>query len=255
MPVLGCRDGQRSSVWWPAVTGVRRRGRSLVGVLVAGLAAVTGCGGSAGADPVVTVTSTVAAAGVLTASPAFGTTDLPPSQPVTIGVANGALDTVSMIAADGVPVAGTISADRGTWTPGEPLRFAQTYTVTGSATGADGGTVPISGTWSTVPDTAAVRNTVYPGDDAVVGVAAPVTVYFGVEPVDKAAVAARVTLTSDPAGRGRGRGSGTTTAGGRWTTAPGSTGRPGPGCTSPPACSGCRWRRVATARRTSPVIS
>jgi lipoprotein-anchoring transpeptidase ErfK/SrfK len=43
---------------------------------------------------------------------------------------------------------------------------------------------------------------VYPGDDAVVGVAAPVTVYFGVEPVDRAAVAAHVTLTSDPAVEG-----------------------------------------------------
>jgi lipoprotein-anchoring transpeptidase ErfK/SrfK len=179
--------------------GVRRRSRSLVvGVVVAGLAAVTGCGGSAGADAVVTVTSTAPAAAAVTASPAFGSTDLSPSQPVTIGVANGALDTVSMIAGDGVPVGGRVSADRGSWTVGEPLRFGQTYTVTGSATGADGGTVPISGTFATVPDTAAVRNTVYPGDDAVVGVAAPVTVYFGVEPVDKAAVAAQVTLTSDP---------------------------------------------------------
>ena len=62
--------------------------------------------------------------------------------------------------------------------------------------------MPISGTLSTVPDTAAVRNTVYPGDDAVVGVAAPITVYFGVEPADKAAVAAHVTLTSDPAVEG-----------------------------------------------------
>ena len=170
-------------------------------MVVAGLVAVTGCG-SAGADAVVTVTSTVAPAGVVTASPAFDTADLSPSQPVTIGVANGVLDEVTMTAGDGGPVAGAVSADRGTWTVGEPLRFRQTYTVTGSATGADGRTVPISGSLSTVPDTAAVRNTVYPGDDAVVGVAAPVTVYFGVEPADKAAVAAHVTLTSDPAVQG-----------------------------------------------------
>ena len=210
--------------------GVRRRGRSwvvLVGGVVAGLLALSGCG-SAGAAAVVTVTSTLGlpvdgagatgpgdaggAAGptpsvaampvVVTASPAFGTTDLAPNQPVTVSVARGALDTVTMTAADGSPVSGAVSADRGTWTVGEPLWFRQTYTVTGTATGADGQVVPISGTYSTVPETTAVRNTVYPGDDAVVGVAAPITVYFGVEPADKAAVAAHVTLTSEPAVQG-----------------------------------------------------
>ena len=80
--------------------------------------------------------------------------------------------------------------------------------MTGTATGIDGQTVPISGTLAPVPDTAAVRNTVYPGDDAVVG-AAPITVYFGVEHADKAAVAAHVTLTSDPAVQGA------------WTSRPG----------------------------------
>jgi lipoprotein-anchoring transpeptidase ErfK/SrfK len=209
--------------------GGQRRGRSwtlLVGGVVAGLVALSGCG-SAGAEAVVTVTSTVglpvdgagsagpgdaggvagptpsvAPLAVVTASPAFGTTDLAPNQPVWVRVAGGVLDTVTMTAADGSPVAGAVSADRGTWTVGEPLRFGQTYTVTGTATGTDGRSVPISGTLSTVPDTAAVRDTVYPGDDAVVGVAAPITVYFGVEPADKAAVAAHVTLTSDPAVQG-----------------------------------------------------
>jgi lipoprotein-anchoring transpeptidase ErfK/SrfK len=206
--------------------GVQRRGRSwalLVGGVVAGLLALSGCG-SAGADAMVTVTSTLAVpadgggstgpgegaaggaaaapAAVVTGSPAFGTTDLSPNQPVSVSVAGGALDAVTMTAADGSPVTGTVSADRGTWTAGQPLRFGQTYTVTGTATGADGQTVPISGTLSTVPETAAIRNTLYPGDDAVVGVAAPITVYIGVEPADKAAVAAHVTLTSDPAVQG-----------------------------------------------------
>ncbi|HEY5151819.1 MAG TPA: Ig-like domain-containing protein, partial [Mycobacterium sp.] len=175
--------------------------------------------GSVGAEATVTVTATVAVDGgtagtsspgqaeetarsaapvVVTASPEFGSADLSPNQPVTVTVTNGTLDTVTMTAADGSPVTGTMSGDRSVWSVGQPLRFGQTYTVTGTATGADGQTVPISGTLSTVPEAAAVRNTVYPGDNAVVGVAAPVTVYFGVEPVDKAAVAAHVTLTSDP---------------------------------------------------------
>ena len=59
-----------------------------------------------------------AAAAVVTASPAFGTADLSPNQPVTVTVTNGTLDAVTMTAADGSPVTGAMSADRGTWTVG-----------------------------------------------------------------------------------------------------------------------------------------
>ena len=98
-----------------------------MGGVVAGLVALSGCG-SAGAEAVVTVTSTVGlpvdgagsagpgdaggAAGptpsvaplaAVTASPAFGTTDLAPNQPVWVRVAGGVLDTLTMTAADGSP--------------------------------------------------------------------------------------------------------------------------------------------------------
>ena len=85
---------------------------------------------------------------------------------------------------------------------GQVLGFGAVYTVTGAATGTDGQRVPITGTFGTAADGTQVRDTVYPGDDAVVGVAAPVIVYFGAEPADKAAVAEHVTLTSTPAVQG-----------------------------------------------------
>ena len=111
-------------------------------------------------------------------------------------MARGVIDTLTMTGPDGGAVAGTIAADRTSWTLGQHLAFGAVYTVTGTATGTDGRQVPITGTFGTAGTDTAIRNTVYPGDGAVVGVAAPVIVYFGVEPVDKAAVATRVTLTS-----------------------------------------------------------
>lgn len=127
---------------------------------------------------------------------------MPPTQPVTVTVAHGVIDTVTMAGRDGTPVAGEVSADHKTWTLGQNLVFGEVYTVTGTATGSDGRQVPITGTFGTAGTDTAVRNTTYPGDGAVVGVAAPVVVYFGVEPADKAAVAKHVTLTTTPAVEG-----------------------------------------------------
>jgi len=160
---------------------------------------VSGGAATAGASSTVTTAPPVA---VVTGSPGFGTTGMPPAQPVTVAVAQGTIDSATMTGPDGAPVAGTISPDHRSWTVGQDLAFGAVYTVTGTATGTDGRQVPITGTFGTAGTDTAVRNTVYPGDAAVVGVAAPVIVYFGVEPVDKAAVAAHVTLTSSPAVEG-----------------------------------------------------
>jgi len=148
------------------------------------------------------VTSIAAPVATVSASPGFGTTGMAPAQPVTVSVARGVIDTLTMTGPDGAAVAGTVSADRTSWTLGQNLAFGAAYTVTGTATGTDGRQVPITGTFGTAGTDTATRNTVYPGDGAEVGVAAPVIVYFGVEPVDKAAVATHVTLTSTPAVEG-----------------------------------------------------
>jgi lipoprotein-anchoring transpeptidase ErfK/SrfK len=155
-------------------------------------AAVAGTAAPAPAPPVATVAAT----------PAFGSPGMAPAGPVTVTVTHGVIDSLTMTAADGTPVTGAISTDRSSWTLTQKLAFGSVYTVTGTATGIDHQPVPITGTFSTAGPDTAVRDTVYPGDDAVVGVAAPVIVYFGVEPADKAAVAKNVTLTSTPAVEG-----------------------------------------------------
>ena len=162
---------------------------------------VSPIGGTTSSAPS-TVASPAAPVVAVSASPGFGATGMAPAQPVTVSVARGVIDTLTMTGPDGAAMAGTVSPDRTTWTLGQSLAFGAAYTVTGTATGTDGRQVPITGTFSTAGTDAAVRDTVYPGDGAEVGVAAPVIVYFGVEPADKAAAAKRVTLTSTPAVEG-----------------------------------------------------
>jgi len=207
--------GRPGSPW----SAPRRRGAAIVSVL-AFLALIAGCGpgsqsSTSGVQPAPGAANQDAAAGAatsgptpappvaaVTATPGFGTTGMAPAQPVSITVAQGTIDTLTMSGPDGQPVSGTMSPDRRSWTLGQTLGFGVTYTVTGSATGTDDRQVPISGTFGTATADTGIKDTVFPGDDAVVGVAAPVIVYFGVEPADKAAVAKHVTLTSTPAVEG-----------------------------------------------------
>ncbi len=136
------------------------------------------------------------------ATPAFGTQGLSPIEPLTLAVDKGTIDDVSMTNPDGKVVAATIAADRKSWTVAEPLGFGKTYTVTGTATGTDGKQVPIQGTWDTVSADTQTRNTINPGDNVEVGVAAPISVSFGAEPQDREAVAKRISITTTPAVEG-----------------------------------------------------
>ena len=54
-----------------------------------------------------------------------------PAQPVTVTVARGVIDTLTMTGPDGAPLAGTIAPDHQTWTLGQHLAFGAAYTVTG----------------------------------------------------------------------------------------------------------------------------
>ena len=115
----------------------------------------------------------------MTAAPAFGDHRLSPVQPVTISVAHGRISTLTLTGPHGRQVAGTFAPDRTSWTLREPLGYGQTYTVTGTALGTDGRTIPITGRYTTVTPADRVNTSISPGDGAVVGVAAPVIVHLG----------------------------------------------------------------------------
>jgi lipoprotein-anchoring transpeptidase ErfK/SrfK len=138
----------------------------------------------------------------ITSTPALGATGLTPIEPISFTVDKGTIDDVTLTNPDGKVVAATISPDRKSWSVGEVLGFGKTYTLAGTATGTDGKQIPITGTYTTVGEDTKTRSTISPGDAAVVGVAAPINVAFGVEPEDRAAIQKLVTLTSEPAVEG-----------------------------------------------------
>ena len=135
---------------------------------------------------------------VVTSTPAFGATDMAPAAPVTITASGGTITEITVTNPDGKEITGELAADGSSWTLGEVLGYGRTYTVSGTAVNAAGATTAISGTYETVTPDTRVRTTVSPGDGAVVGVAAPVVVTFGVEPEDRAAIERSVSITTTP---------------------------------------------------------
>jgi lipoprotein-anchoring transpeptidase ErfK/SrfK len=134
----------------------------------------------------------------VSATPAFGTTDMAPAQPVVVSVTKGRIKDFKLTNPQGKAVKGAVSTDGTKWTAGEVLGYGKTYTASGSAVGTDGKSVAIRGTYATVEPDVRVRVNVSPGDGVVVGVAAPVIVRFGMEPADRAAVEKRMEITTTP---------------------------------------------------------
>jgi len=180
---------------------VKRSVRVVVAVVaIAALgasAACTGVGATQQGGQAVVATSAAPLA-VVTATPALGDTTLAPADPVTITVAQGTITALTVSNPEGAAVKGTLSADKTSWTLAEPLGYGKTYTVTGTALGSDGKSVPITGSYTTVTPADKITSQVSPGDGAVVGVAAPVIVKFGSKPVNKSLVEKNVTITTTP---------------------------------------------------------
>jgi len=172
--------------------------RAFVAVLAATvLAANAACsGGQLGGQA--TPAAQAAPVAAVTASPALGDTEVSPAQPVSISVARGTITELTVTSPAGAQVKGTISPDKTTWTLAEPLGYGKTYTVTGTATGTDGKDVPITGGYTTVTPTDKITSRISPGDNVVVGVAAPVIIRFGSKPADKALIEKHVTITTTP---------------------------------------------------------
>jgi lipoprotein-anchoring transpeptidase ErfK/SrfK len=137
----------------------------------------------------------------VTASPAFAQ-EISPTEPVKISVGSGTITNISVTNPEGAQVQGAISADKTSWTLGEPLGYSKEYTVAGTATGTDGKTVDISGTYTTVTPVDEITTSISPSDGAEVGVAMPVTVHLGYEPADRALIESQIKITTTPAVEG-----------------------------------------------------
>jgi lipoprotein-anchoring transpeptidase ErfK/SrfK len=111
-----------------------------------------------------------------------------PTLPVSVRVTDGVLVHVALTNPDGKAVAGTLSADRRSWTSAEPLGYGKTYTWSGTADGPDHLAVPITGSFSTVTPKEQLHATLNIGDGDTVGIAAPIILQFDDHVSDKGAV-------------------------------------------------------------------
>ncbi len=120
--------------------------------------------------------------------PGDKTANINPTQPVSVRVTKGALQQVTLTNPDGKAVAGTLSADRSSWTSTEALGYGKTYTWSGTAAGPDHLPVPVAGSFTTVTPQQQLHATLNIGDEDTVGIAAPIILQFDDHVSDKAAV-------------------------------------------------------------------
>ena len=134
----------------------------------------------------------------ISANPKFGSTDVPPTERVTITAFNATItDLTAVSTTDDTTLSGTISDDGGTWTLGERMSYAATYTLTGTAAGSDGATVPIEGQISTVDPGDTQRAAFQLAEGGTYGVATPIIITFAGQVTDKAAAEATFTVATD----------------------------------------------------------
>ena len=165
-----------------------RRILLIAAVVVLGSLAVAAVAIAAGgAAPVIGgAPAPVQQAATLTYTPATAATNTDPTQPARVSVVDGTLETVTLTGPKG-PVAGTIAADKRSWTSTDKLAYGVTYTWGGSAKAVDGTAVPLAGTFATRPPSKKIRGTINIGDGRTVGVAAPIRIQFNGHVADRAA--------------------------------------------------------------------
>ncbi|MGZ0146764.1 Ig-like domain-containing protein [Kribbella sp. WER1] len=155
-------------------------------------------GASSTPDDSTTPSETTAAASIAFV-PAKGATSVQPDKPVTVTSTGGKLTAVTVKDDDGDTVAGSFNADKTQWTSTDLLKPGASYTVSGSAEGTDGGTVPVSSTFKTLKASRSLKASISPLNTSTVGVAFPVQIYWNNPVKDRAAVEKRLSVkTSVP---------------------------------------------------------
>ena len=124
-------------------------------------------------------------------------------EPVLVRAENGTLDSVVMTNPDGKEVVGAVSADGVSWTSGEPLGYARTYTITAQARDTAGLTTSKTSSFTTVDPAGRIFPSFEPPPErGTVGVGQPLSVIFDSPPPDQAAAEKALTVTAVPAQTG-----------------------------------------------------
>ncbi|SES25426.1 L,D-transpeptidase [Actinokineospora terrae] len=191
--------------------GGRRRG-PVVGLVGAALVAVLGLSGCTTGESIAatggpgaveqTTQAPAKPSAKVTATPAADAKDVSPGGPITVAVADGALEAVTLTNPDGKQVKGELAADKKSWAVTEHLGYGKTYTWAGTALGTDGKSVALAGSFTTVKPKRTARASLNTGDGQTYGIAMPVAVVFDAPVKDKAAVEKAMTVTTTPVNEG-----------------------------------------------------
>jgi lipoprotein-anchoring transpeptidase ErfK/SrfK len=172
----------------------------LIGVAAAASAAALLASGCTSSNPAPAAQAAVgaveaASTAAIAFDPASSTTDVPPGQPATVTVTDGALTAVTLTDDKGRTVEGEMSADGLTWTSGS-LQVGRHYRLHATATDAEGRTTERSGFFATVEPRRVLETSISPLDGSNVGVGMPVIVRFSERVKNRAAVEQALTVTS-----------------------------------------------------------
>ncbi len=131
--------------------------------------------------------------------PAKGASSVRPDKPVTVATTAGTIQDVSLRDDDGGKVSGTFNDSKSQWTSAAQLKPGASYTLSGTAQGTDGKSVPISSTFRTLSAGKNLKASVAPLNGETVGVAMPIQIFWNYAVTDRAAVEKRLTVkTSVP---------------------------------------------------------
>jgi len=137
----------------------------------------------------------------LAITPAPGATKQPISVEIGTKVQGGTITNVTLTAAGGGRVTGTMREDGTSWVPDKPLQYGKTYTATVTATGPSGQVATATTTFTTMKKPSSmIGSGLYLFDDTTYGVAMPVVAEFspGIPKKDRAAVQKRMFVTTEP---------------------------------------------------------
>ncbi|PTT66756.1 L,D-transpeptidase [Arthrobacter sp. HMWF013] len=142
------------------------------------------------------VASPVVAPVKVDAVPAEGAKQVNPAAPVSLKVANGRIESVTLTSTSGEAVQGTFATDGSGWSAAGPLKFNTEYSYTYVVTDGAGRETSTTHSFNTVSSTHEADAAIYPLDGMKVGVGQPLQIIFSEPVVNRDAVEKAIKVTS-----------------------------------------------------------
>ncbi|MEU4496861.1 Ig-like domain-containing protein [Streptomyces sp. NBC_00210] len=184
----------------------RRRGLMAASAVLGGVLVISACsggdkGGSADGSKKSQAQVDEAAAkdaskARITISPKNGSTNASINNGTKVTVSDGTLTQVTMTAAGGKVVKGTLAGDGKSWQPDEQLDRSATYKISATAKDSDGREAHENSSFTTVSPANSFIGNFTPEDGSTVGVGMPVSINFNKAITNKKAVQSGITVSS-----------------------------------------------------------